>query len=248
MNPVYKYLRDVYLGVTTILIGMGVTLRHWLSRSVTVQYPHEKLTYPPRARTMLVNDIDGCTGCRQCARACPVEIIHIETVKGQPEDDLGFHPDGKPRKLHVLVFDVEMSKCIFCGLCVEVCPTESLHWENLHEEVTYSREDTVRHWAKYPPEEVKRLLERDAKIRAEKAAKAAAAAAAEKPLAGEKPAPKPAPQKPESTEKAAAAPKPPDAAEKSGAEAKSSPAARSSEKNDHPAEPTDDEGGKEDAS
>jgi len=206
-----------------------------------VQYPHEKLSYPPRARTMLINEIDACTGCQQCARACPVEIIHIETVKGQPEDDLGFHPDGKPRKLHVLVFDVEMSKCIFCGLCVEVCPTGSIHWENLHEEVTYRREDTVRRWAKYSPEEVKRLKERDEKIKAEKAKKAAATAAA-KAAAGEKPAPKPVPKKPESAEKA----EEPKAANATGAE--SGKPQTDTGKADHPSEPTRDEDGKEDAS
>ena len=177
MNAIYRYFRDVYLGVVTVSIGLWVTFRHLFVKAVTVQYPHQKLTYPPRARTMLVNDVETCNGCQQCSRACPVEIMHIQVVKAQPEDDLGTLPDGKPKRLHVLKFDIEMSKCVFCGLCVEVCPTGSIHWKTMHEETTYDREDMLRHWAKYPPEEVKRLLDRDAAIKAAKAAEAAKAAA-----------------------------------------------------------------------
>lgn len=158
--------------------------------TITVQYPREKLIYPPRARTELRNAIESCNGCLQCARACPVEIIHIETAKAQDEDNAGNMPDGKPRKLLVLTFDVEMSKCVHCGLCVEVCPTESMHWNNEHEHVTFTREELMRHWATYPPEEVRRLQERDEILKAEKA-KQAAEAAAKKAAAGDQPAPKP---------------------------------------------------------
>lgn len=182
MSPIYRYFRDIYLGVTTVSIGMWVTLRHLFMPTVTVQYPHQKLSYPPRARTMLVNNIDICNGDQQCVRACPVDIIHMQVVKVAKDEDLGLLPDGKPKRLHVLKFDVEMAKCIFCGLCVEVCPTGAIHWEHPHEEVTYSREQTVCHWSKYSPEEVKRLLERDAAMKAE-AAKAAAQKAVAQPAA-----------------------------------------------------------------
>jgi NADH-quinone oxidoreductase subunit I len=112
MNPIYRYFRDIYLGVVTTLLGMQVTFRHIFMPTITVQYPKEKLTYPPRARTLLAVDIDSCNGCLQCVRACPVEIIHVETAKALEEDNLPPMPDGKPRKLHVLLFDVEMAKCV----------------------------------------------------------------------------------------------------------------------------------------
>ncbi|TKJ42567.1 NADPH-quinone oxidoreductase [candidate division LCP-89 bacterium B3_LCP] len=178
MNPLYRYFRDIYLGVVTTCIGMKVTLTHIFMPTITVQYPKEKLTYPPRARTMLVTDMETCNGCLQCSRACPVEIIHIETVKALPEDNLGNAPDGKPRRLHVLLFDVEMDKCVHCGLCTEVCPTESIHWENQHEEVSFTRDGMMRHWAEYSVEDRERLKKRAEEIKAEKAKAAAAAQAA----------------------------------------------------------------------
>ncbi|HDH58365.1 MAG TPA: 4Fe-4S dicluster domain-containing protein [Bacteroidetes bacterium] len=226
MNPIYRYFRDIYLGVVTVSIGLWVTFRHLFVRAVTVQYPHQKLTYPPRARTMLVNDIDICNGDQQCVRACPVDIIHMKVVKAEKDEDLGTLPDGKPKRLHVLQFDVEMAKCVFCGLCVEVCPTGAIHWKNLHEEVTFDLLQTLRHWAKYPPEEVKRLLDRDAAAKAAKAAEAAKAAAqkaASQPATKEAAAQtkdegavKSAPEK--KTEQAAKPKTPKDSAEKDGKE------------------------------
>lgn len=192
MNPVYSYFRDIILGVWTTLLGMKVTIRHLFMPTITVQYPHQKLTYPPRARAALVNHIDACNGDLQCARACPVDIIDIQTVKAQPEDNAGNMPDGKPRRLLILKFDVDMSKCVFCGLCVDVCPTGSLHWETPHEPVGFSREQTMRRWSKYSLEDRKRLLERDAALKAAKAEAAAKAATAKslKDPSGPAPAPK----------------------------------------------------------
>jgi NADH-quinone oxidoreductase subunit I len=182
MNPIHRYFRDIYLGVVTTLVGMRVTARHFFVPAVTVQYPHQRLPLPQTARVKLVNDIDSCNGCQQCARACPVEIITIETVKTQPDENLGLMPDGKPRRLHIVRFDIDMSKCVFCGLCVEACPTSSIHWEQPQEKVTYGRIGLQRHWSKYTPEERKRLQDSDAALKAAKAAEAAQAAAA-KPAA-----------------------------------------------------------------
>jgi formate hydrogenlyase subunit 6/NADH:ubiquinone oxidoreductase subunit I len=174
MTPIHRYFRDLYLGVWTTLVGMKVTFRHLFMPTITVQYPHQTLKYPERARAALVNNIDICNGCAQCARACPVDIIHIQTVKALKEEDLGLLPDGKPKRLHVVRFDVDMSKCVFCGLCVDACPTGAIHWESPHQPVFFSRSEAWKRWSKYSAEDRKRLLERDA---AAKAAKAAAPSA-----------------------------------------------------------------------
>lgn len=187
MNPLHRYFRDLWLGVTTTLVGMNVTWKHLFMPTITVQYPHQKLTYPPRARAALVNTIDLCNGCQQCARACPVNIIKVVTAKALPEEDLGTFPDGKKRRLYLLDFTVDMSKCVFCGLCVDACPTEAIHWESPHQTVEFQRKLLIREWVHMNPEDKQRLLER------EKAAKAAKAAApAHGSEGGAKPTPKPA--------------------------------------------------------
>jgi NADH-quinone oxidoreductase subunit I len=192
MNPIHKYFHDIWLGVTTTLVGMNITFKHFFMPTITVQYPHQKLTYPPRARAALVNTIDLCNGCQQCARACPVNIIKVVTAKALPEEDLGEFPDGKKRRLYLLDFTVDMSKCVYCGFCVDACPTEAIHWEAPHQAVGFSRDQLRRDWARMNPEDKKRLLEREA---AAKAAKAAA------PAHGEGASAKPAPPKPATTPK-----------------------------------------------
>ena len=41
---------------------------------------------------------------------------------------------GKPRQRNELDrFDIDFSLCMFCGICVEVCPFEALYWSPEYE-------------------------------------------------------------------------------------------------------------------
>jgi len=89
-------------------------------RENTEQYPDRVSArmpedLPAKVRGILKNDIEKCSGCRYCADVCPVNCIEIETEVG-PDRSLSW----------VSVFDIDHSKCIFCGMCVESCPTGSL--------------------------------------------------------------------------------------------------------------------------
>jgi formate hydrogenlyase subunit 6/NADH:ubiquinone oxidoreductase subunit I len=70
---------------------------------------------PTRSRGLLHNDILKCTGCYACSKVCPSDCFKIQTEEGP-----------KPGKLWVSVFEINDAKCLFCGLCVEVCEPGSL--------------------------------------------------------------------------------------------------------------------------
>ncbi|MFN3821094.1 MAG: 4Fe-4S binding protein [bacterium] len=148
-------------GSWTILVGMWVTLRHLFLPTVTVQYPRERLVMFPRTRAKLVNHVDECGYCLACQRICPAHIFTIKGVRAGPEENLGFLPDGKPKKIHVVQFDIDMSKCLYCGLCVEACETKSLRWEQPVEEVTESRQDLYKKFSHYTPDQVVELMRRE---------------------------------------------------------------------------------------
>ena len=114
------------LGVT--LKTLGQTLRHG---PATVQYPHEKEAPPLRARGVIALKEENCTVCMLCARECPDWCIYIEghNDKAPPRRE-----GGKPRTINILDrFDIDYALCMYCGICVEVCPFDALFWSPEYE-------------------------------------------------------------------------------------------------------------------
>jgi len=169
------YFKDIWAGVSTIIAGMAVTFRHiFAERAITIQYPRVIKEMYPRARARLVNRIEDCECCYKCQRICPVNIFTIKGVRADKDEDLGMLPTGKPKLMHILEFDIDFSKCIYCGLCVDVCETKSLHWESPQEASVYTRRELVKSFAVMSEEEKKRLLDKEAAKKAARAAKAGA--------------------------------------------------------------------------
>lgn len=111
--------------------GLRLTLRTFFKKSVTVQYPHVKEDHAPRTRGVIALKEENCTVCMLCARECPVWCIFIEGYKDQgPPRREG----GKPRLAQKLDrFDIDYSLCMYCGICVEVCPFDALFWSPEYE-------------------------------------------------------------------------------------------------------------------
>jgi NADH-quinone oxidoreductase chain I len=120
------YFGDIAESLVTAVKGMGVTFSHLRQKPNTVQWPHEPATTKPRTRGELFNNINDCIGCGNCAKVCPVDCITIDTVKSAKSVDLGRTSNGKKKTMHLAQFDIDMAKCCYCGLCVDVCPTECL--------------------------------------------------------------------------------------------------------------------------
>lgn len=182
------YFKNIYRGMLTIAIGMAQTWKAMFRRSITLQYPDEKWQLPVNARGILFNNVDDCIGCFKCARVCPVNCIYIDTVKAQPDEDLGKASMGNPIRQHLVRFDIDMFKCCYCDFCTTVCPTECLYMTDVYENSVFSRENGIYHFAKYTPEEAMALKMREEKEEMEKA-KAKEAALAAKRTVEKKPRP-----------------------------------------------------------
>jgi len=141
------YFLKLWIGLTTILIGMKVTFRHLFVPAVTIQYPSVKPELPERERNRLYVNMDDCIGCDQCARACPVNCIEIETVKSLPTEDLGKTTNGKKKVLWVTTFNIDFAKCCYCELCVFPCPTECIYMTDVYEFSEFERESLVLDFA-----------------------------------------------------------------------------------------------------
>lgn len=157
---------------------MKVTFRHFFTRAVTIQYPDVKLPLPERVRNRLYVNMDDCIGCDQCARACPVNCITIETVKSLPTEDLGKTSNGKKKALWVTQFDIDFAKCCYCQLCVFPCPTDCIYMTDAYEFSEFKRNDLIYSFVTLTESEITDKKENFAKAEAEKAALKAAADAA----------------------------------------------------------------------
>jgi NADH-quinone oxidoreductase subunit I len=176
-----QYLKNTWLGIWTVLVGMKVTFRHLFIPAITIQYPDVKLKLPERERNRLYVNIDDCIGCDQCARACPVECINIDTVKSIPGEELGTTSNGKKKALWVTKFDIDIAKCCFCQLCVFPCPTECIYMTDVYEYSEFERANLVYKFSALTEDEAAEKKMNFEKFQAEKEAQKAAAAAKPKP-------------------------------------------------------------------
>ena len=105
--------------------GLSITLRHMLRKSVTQQYPQVKPDLPPRSRGVIALVEENCTSCMLCARECPDWCIYIDSHK----ETLPAPEGGRARQRNVLDrFAIDFALCMYCGICIEVCPFDALFW------------------------------------------------------------------------------------------------------------------------
>lgn len=118
--------------------GFATTLRECLRRPATVAYPEERPFVSRRWRGVhgLFRTASGeelCVACHLCARSCPSRCISLE---GQIDE----------RGVKTLTrFDVDLTRCIHCGYCEEVCPVDAIRLTTSSDYVARQRADLVLH-------------------------------------------------------------------------------------------------------
>ena len=138
------YLTNIRETITSIFEGMSITFSHLVRRPYTVQYPDRvpiriQDTLPFRYRGILDVDLEICTGCLACERACPIDCIVIEAVK-----------DKETRTMMLNRFDIDIAKCMYCGLCSEPCPTGSIHHTSEFEGADFTLQSFLRQYVRTP--------------------------------------------------------------------------------------------------
>ena len=102
-----------------VLKGMALTGRYMFARKVTVQFPEEKTPVSPRFRGLHAqrrypNGEERCIACTLGEAVCPAVA---STIESEVRDD------GTRRTSR---YDIDLTKCIFCGFCEEACPVDAI--------------------------------------------------------------------------------------------------------------------------
>jgi NADH-quinone oxidoreductase subunit I len=116
-----------------LIKGLGVTLKHFLSKPLTLQYPEEKRPVYPRfrGRPQLQELEDGnikCVACTLCKTVCPSNAITVITPA-----------EGPGGEKYPSEFVIDMTRCIFCGFCEEACPKAAIALNHEYELAQYDK-------------------------------------------------------------------------------------------------------------
>ncbi len=132
------YFGKLFSGIYNLLLGLKTTLKYLFGRSVTLQYPKEKMQMFDRFRgiVVLLSDQEtgklNCTACLLCAKTCPVAAITIRRKK-----------DPETKKRVPTKFEVDNLICCYCGLCEEVCNFDAIKVAPLYEFATTDKDSLL---------------------------------------------------------------------------------------------------------
>lgn len=122
------------------LKGLLITLRTTLRRPVTAQYPKQHLPVQDRYMGFPVLTWDDkigepyCVACMVCIRECPTLCMSATMI------DNPLHKEEKSHRRKIVeTFEINLGRCIVCGICEEVCNFDAITMSHEHEISTYVR-------------------------------------------------------------------------------------------------------------
>ena len=180
MSSVKDYFTGLGKGMVSLLKGMEVTGKEFVTKKVTEEYPDNRDNLPVgerfRGTLELIYDEKGnykCIACGLCQMNCPNQTIHIESKMVEL-------PDGKKKKV-LVKYLYDLGSCTFCQMCVSACPHHAIHFTNKFEHAVYTRSKLVKQLNYLPEKDPVEVWKAQQKAKEEAAVKAAEAKAAEAP-------------------------------------------------------------------
>lgn len=140
-NKEMTFKERIYL--PAIIGGMWITLKHFFSKKVTINYPEKKRPMAPvfRGQHVLKRDENGaerCTACGLCALACPAEAITMIAAERKVGEEKLYREEK-----YAASYEINMLRCIFCGYCEEACPKEAIFLTDRIVPAFYDRGDFI---------------------------------------------------------------------------------------------------------
>ena len=116
--------------------GLKTTLSTMIRKPVTAEYPIPEKRLGIDKRFMgfpallwdYSNDEPYCTGCMVCIRECPTLCMSATM-----SDNERFSEGKSTRKKIIESFEINLSRCIVCGICVDVCNFDAIEMSHEHE-------------------------------------------------------------------------------------------------------------------
>ncbi len=150
MRPERATARDGLMWGDGLLDGLAAAWSKLTEPPAATGYPGALPALPARSRGVIALIEENCTVCMLCARECPSWCIAIDSHK---EETPSVTPGGRERSHNMLDrFAIDYSLCMYCGICIEVCPFDALHWSPEFEyaeldirDLTHER-DRLREW------------------------------------------------------------------------------------------------------
>lgn len=136
-----NFWERIYL--PSIFQGLGITMKHFFRKPVTVSFPEERREFSENFRGMhsLKRDEEGrerCTACGLCALSCPAEAITMIAAERQKGEENLYREEK-----YAAVYEINMLRCIFCGLCEEACPKEAIYLDGDYVPSEFLRKDFI---------------------------------------------------------------------------------------------------------
>ena len=131
-----------YFPVAGFIGGLLVTIKTTFRKPVTAEYPVQEKRLPLADKYMgfpaLTWDFEVdepyCTGCMVCVRECPTQCM-----SAQMKDNPAFSNGNSGRRKIIEEFEINLGRCILCGICVDVCNFDAIEMSHEHELSKYER-------------------------------------------------------------------------------------------------------------